>query len=163
VTDAYSDDELDEIRTQAVWFPTDTRCPRNHGPMLVVLTFVFQVIGETDMVRRTVDGWSTDSAWERDEVLVRCDTCDLPVRAATGTLLHVTWLHVLEQVRDEMARGGRDPRIVGAEQRTLEVTIPVNDERFAYQVPVLWLASHPASQIAQEILEAYNQALIAPS
>ncbi len=130
--------------------------------MRVVLTFVFQIAGETDLVRRPVEGWCTEAGWERDAVLLRCDVCNVPVRAATGALLQATWSHVLEQVREEITRRGRDPRIVGAEQRTLEVTIPVNDEHFAYQVPVPWLASHPALQIAEEILEAYDQSTAPP-
>jgi len=162
VSDPYTADEVSEIRTQAVWFPTDTRCPRHDKAMDVAKTVVQQQDSPVSMLVRTVDGWPVTPGWDRTEVELRCESCDESVRAKTGPLPQLTWAKTLGVVREGILKRNRDPRIVGFDQRTLKITIPLpvttGAENLAYHVPWDALAL-PAAKIADDVLAAYDQAV----
>src|SRR5690242_3449028 len=104
MSEPYNSDELQEIRTQAVWYPTETLCPRHRTPMKVVRTRVFQVEKKdagTSVLFRVCPGWATIPGWDRDLVELRCDDCGLgSVEAKTGSAPNLVWAGMLGKVRE---------------------------------------------------------------
>lgn len=120
----------------------------------------------TSVMFRFFPGWATAPGWDRDRVELQCDECGLgSVAARTGSAPHVVWATMLGKVREAMQKRGRDPRIVGADQRELKVTIPTTgNDKFAISLPWQSLNWEPwddldaaSSDLAMLVLDQYDQ------
>jgi len=148
VHDPYTAGELEQIRTQAVWFATDVGCPRHGSRMKVAKTFVFQ-----EALHKTLDGWPALAGWDREGVELTCDECRYNVRVGTGPVLQRAWANMLAKVLEGVEQRGRDSRLVGSDLRALQVTI---EQKFAASISCADLAM-PAETLAARILDEYDR------
>jgi len=148
VNDPYTAGELEQIRTQAVWFATDVRCPRHGSRMRVAKTFVFQ-----ELQHKALDGWPALVGWDREGVELTCDACRHDVRVRTGPALQRAWANMLAKVLEGVEQRGRDSRLVGSDLRALQVTI---EQKFAASISWADLAI-PAETLAARILDQYDR------
>ena len=146
--DRYTAEELEQIRTQAVWFATDVGCPRHDSRMRVAKTFVFQ-----ETLHKTLNGWPALAGWEREGVELTCNECRLSVRVKTGPGLQRAWANTLAKVLEGVAQRGRDSRLVGSDLRALQVTI---EQKFVASISWADLAI-PAETLAARILDRYDR------
>jgi hypothetical protein len=165
MNEPYTREELEEIRTQAIWFPTDVGCPRHRTRMMVVKTFVFQMVSrtgtKTEVLHKRLDGWPVLAGWDREEVELACDECGANALAKTGPVPQRTWANTLAKVLEGVQKRGCDPRIVESDQRSLKVTIqrPVGGrekEKFAASITWADLAM-PAETLAARVLAQYDR------
>ena len=147
MNDPYTAGELEQIRTQAVWFATDVGCPRHGSRMRVAKTFVVQ-----ELLHKTLDGWPPLAGWEREGVELTCYECHLSVRVRTGPVLQRAWANMLAKVLAGVEQRGRDSRLVGSDLRALQVTI---DQKFAASISWADLGM-PAETLAARILDEYD-------
>jgi hypothetical protein len=148
VNDPYTAGELEQIRTQAVWFASDVGCPRDGSRMRVAKTFVFQ-----ELLHKTLDGWPPLAGWEREGVELRCYECRHNVRVRTGPALQRAWANMLAKVLEGVKQRGRDSRLVGSDLRALQVTI---EQKFAASISWADLAI-PAETLAARVLDQYDR------
>lgn len=148
--DPYTAEELEQIRTQAVWFATDVGCPRHGSRMRVAMTFVFQ-----EAKHKALNGWPALAGGDREGVELTCDECRLNVRVKTGPVLQRAWANTLAKVLEGVEQRGRDSRLVGSDLRALQVTI---EQTFVASIPWADLAI-PAETLAARILDQYDQDL----
>ena len=98
---------------------------------------------------------------KREGVELTCNECRLNVRVKTGTVLQRTWADMLAKVLEGVEKRGRDSRIVGSDQRSLQVTIdrPVGGrEREKFAAYISWAdLAMPAETLAARILDQYDR------
>src|SRR3989442_1437405 len=127
-TTSYSVEEAAQIRAQAVFFPSDVRCPRHGESMAITATLAFQPVPR-GIEEARFEQWPPPEGWRALRVDVACPECELVVPAQTGEELRAGFRKVVELVREGMQARNRDAAVVHADDRYLTVKVEAPHDR----------------------------------
>jgi len=154
----YSAEEVAQVRAQAVFFPSDARCPRHGDPMAVTTTFAFRH-EPGGVTEGRFEHWPPPEGWEASRVEIACPECGVVVPAQTSDELREGFRRVVELVGEGMKARNRDPVVVHPDDRYLTVKVEARHDRAEKWpfplVPDNDLRQRP-DKVAARILAAYD-------